>query len=294
MTNKKQALPENLNNRKTWVTSVAPLSNQTHPSDESRMRTTICFDTRNGAPSIFLPPDMAQLQPRSLRYLHAFAEANKLQIVEDRRRVFVQPDNEKRRTTTPVIAKALAELLNQLGLPGKVRNLSTPHRLAADSAHIPIDELIRMAAYATPQAKHVVINPGRHMLDIVNGDASQIDAYGCKMISEFANTVLSLFQSPGLRGVGYSTGKQYVMHVCLAGGAANDTSMWADFHTFTRADFQFKLFQSTDAQNDLGLLFATYYLDLAGAPAPWWLNSWADSALKMNSSNEPYFLKRAS
>jgi hypothetical protein len=80
----------------------------------------------------------------------------------------------------------------------------------------------------------------------------------------------------------------------MAGGTATNTAMWADFRTFTRTDFQFRLFQSSDIDQDLGLFFATFYLDLADTPAPWWLNTWADSALRMPADNEPYFLQRAS
>ena len=290
---KKENIPT-VSSEELWVCALAKLGRSTLPSSESRMRTMISCDVRKGKQSIFVPPDMSELQPRSLRYLHAFARHHDLRLVEDRRRVSVRPFNEKRNRTAPVIAKGLSELLKQLGLPGDIRSPSTPHRLAADSTHIPIDRLIRMAAFSAPQAKRVIVEPNRSLLDILNGKSAPINAFGCKLISEDISTVLSHFSSPTFRGIGYSAGKQYIMHVCLAGGRITDPALWADFHTLTRTDFQFQLFQAKDVRNDLGLFYATFYIDLTGTPTPWWLNSWPDRQFPLYGGNGQAMLRLAS
>lgn len=276
-----------------WVVPLAGLFAKTQQSPESRMRTMVSCDIRSGRQSIYVPPDMAELQPRSLRYLHVFARQHDLQLVEDRRRVAVQPVREKRNSTSPVIAKALGQLLQQLGMPGDVRALSSPHRLGADSQHISISRLIRMAAFAAPKAKHAQVLPNRSLIDVLDNDHQAINAYGCKLVSADSSTVLSHFDSPNFRAIGYSAGKQYVIHVCMAGGPLSDPSLWASFHTLTRADFQFQLFNAQNPRDDMGLFYATFYLDVSQTPSPWWLNTWADTRLVADASSEPVLLKRA-
>ncbi|MFK7996233.1 MAG: hypothetical protein AB8B87_18995 [Granulosicoccus sp.] len=277
-----------------WITSLAQLAKETQQSPESRIRTMISCDILSGKPSIYVPPDMAELQPDSLRYLHTFARQNNLQLVEDRRRVSVQPINEKRNTVSPIIAKAISELLQQLGMPGDARNLSKPHRLSADSQHININNLIRMAAHAAPKAKRVRVQPNRRLVDVLGGDSQPIEAYGSKLTTADTRTILSHFDSPHFHAIGYSAGRQYVMHVCVAGGQLANPTLWSDFHTMTRTDFQFQLFSAPEPKQDLGLIYATFYLDLADSPAPWWLNSRVDSLLVANTLDEPTRLKHAS
>ena len=206
----------------------------------------------------------------------------------------VRPLTEKRGQTASVIAKGLGELLKQLGMPGDTRSLSVPHRLAAESTHIPINKLIRTAAYSAQQAKHVAVKPNRSLLDVLNGNSEPIHAYGCKLVCEDTSTILSHFDSPGFRGIGYSAGKQYVMHVCLAGGPITKPELWAEFHTLTRTDFQFQLFQSKDDKHDLGLFYATFYIDLSETPVPWWLSTWSEGRLSGYGADNPMFYKRAS
>lgn len=257
------------------------------------MRTMISCDVRSGKPSIYVPPDMAELQPRSLRYLHVFARRHDLQLVEDRRRVAIQPVHEKRGRSEPALAKALGELLRQLGMPGNARSQSNPHRLSADSQHISISRLIRMAAFAAPKAKAVQVEPNRPLTEVLDNSDKPINAYGCKLVSADANTVLSHFESPHFRAIGYSAGKQYIMHVCMAGGPLSDPEMWANFHTLTRSDFQFQLFNAHNPKNDLGLFYATFYLDVSNAPAPWWLTTWTDTRIAAITGDQPPLLRKA-
>ncbi len=253
----------------------------------------VCCDVRSGKPSIYVPPDMAELQPRSLRYLHAFARTHDLQLVEDRRRISVQPLHDKRNQSSPAIARALGELLQQLGMPGAVRTQSAPHRLGADSPHISIDRLVQMANVACPKSKRTAIPPNRTLIDILDDSDAPITAFGCKLMTADTSTVLSHFDSDRFRAIGYSAGKQYVMHVCLAGGTMSDPSLWASFRTLTRTDFQFHLFTAADARDDVGLFYATFYLDVSGAPTPWWQNTWADTRITDIIESEPPLLRRA-
>lgn len=287
-----EALAPPLSLQTTWIDSVASLAHHTSPSAETRTRTMINCDIVAGERSIYIPPDMAELQPDSQRYLHAFAEAHSLQLIEDKRRVTVQPIVEKRNQDSPLIAKALGELLRQLGLPGDIRPQSRPHRLDPDSEHIDIDNLIQMAAFAAPEAKQVSIQANHHLTDLLGDDNQTILAYGSRLMSADINTILTHFVSPEFRVIGYSTGHQYVLHVCLAGGSISNPQIWADFKTLTRTDFRFQLFSAAEIQNDFGLFYATHYLDLAESPAPWWLKR--RSKNQREPESEPTMLKRAS
>ena len=281
-----------------WVHSLARSGRLIQRSRESRMRTMIRCDIRKSKASIYVPPDMSELQRRSLRYLLVFARQHEFQLVEDRRRVAMRyksdPMSEKRSQTTSVLAKGLSELLKQLGMPGEIRSLTVPHRLAAESTHIPINKLIRMAAFSAEQAKHVVIKPNRRLLDVLNGNAVPIHAYGCKVVCDDTSTILTHFDSPGFRGIGYSAGKQYVMHVCLAGGPITKPELWAEFHTLTRTDFQFQLFQSEDGKHDFGLFYATFYIDLSDTPVPWWLSNESKGRLSGSGGDNSMSYQRAS
>lgn len=277
-----------------WITSLAEQTRDTRHSAETRMRTIISCDVRASKQTLYVPPDMAALQPRSLRYLNSFARQHDLQLVEDRRRVSIQNTKDKRAGTAPVVAKALGELLKQLGMPGVARPQSSPHRLGSDSPHIDITKLVRMAAHAAPDAKRIRVQPNRTLAGVLGNNSEAINVYACKLMSADSKTVLSHFDSPKFRALGYSTGKQYVMHVCVGGGALADPELWADFHTLTRCDFRFQLLNAPDPKNDIGLLYATYYFDVAEAPAPWWLNAWADLRSSANENVHVTLLKRAS
>jgi hypothetical protein len=214
---------------------------------------------------------MAELQPESLRYLHVFAKINDLKLVEDRRKVEIQPIIEQRNRKPPMIARGLALLLQQTGIPGSPRTLSTPHRLNADSPHIPITKLIKMAAVSARKSKRVVVLPNRMIVNVLNNDTQPISGFACKLISADNNSILSHFDSPSFRAIGYSAGRQYIMHVCLGGGPMNNPTLWTHLHTLTRTDFRFQLFPGQAQQDDFGLFYATFYFNLAEAPLPWWL-----------------------
>jgi len=279
---------------KLWVQSIADVIRKTDQSAESRMRTMLVCDIKSNKPALYVPPDMAELQPRSLRYLHAFARLHNLTLIEDRRRVEVQPIIEQRDLKPPMIALGLSMLLNQTGAPGAIRTLSNPHRLNADSPHIGIAKLIDMAAFAAPKSKRVVVAPNRMIVNVSDNDTHPISGFACKLSTADTNTVLSHFDSPNFRALGYSAGSQYVMHICLAGGPMKDPSLWAHLHTLTRTDFRFELFPGRKPANDFGLFYATFYLDMAQSPTPWWIESASEPEITQVDVLDSSVEKRAS
>ena len=227
----------------------------------SRLHTTLSCNVRNERPVLFLPPEMGSLQPRSLAYLRAFARRHGFGLIEDRRHVDVQPIVERRDGTPSELALGISLLLKQTGMPGGARTLSNPHRLASDGVHVELDELVRMAARVRERSKRVVLLPNRMIAGATGSDTHPIVARACRVGTADAATVLSQFESPSFRCVGYSTGRQYVMHVFLAGGLAGAPELWTRLHTLTHTDFRFRLFPGERPAHDFGLLHATFHYD---------------------------------
>ena len=263
--------------RRSWVHSLAEIIRQTDDIEESRMKTMLSCDLTSTKPALYVPPDMAELQPQSLRYLHMFAQLNELRLIEDRRRVEVQPIIEQRDTKPPTIALGLSMLLKQSGMPGLARSLSNPHRLNADSPHIGIARLIQMADFSAADSKRTVMLPNKFIVDVLDNDTQPIAGYACKLVSANATTVLSHFDSPYFRAIGYSAGTQYVVHACLAGGPLHSPELWTHLHTLSRTDFRFQLFPGRKPAHDFGLFYATFYIDLCEAPTAWWINDSAQT-----------------
>lgn len=255
-----------------WVHELAEVIKRTGMAPENRMRTMLSCNIKSSKPSLYVPPDMAELQPRNLRYLHAFAKANDLKLVEDRRRVAITPAVEQRDSAPPMIALGLSMLLKQTGMPGAARSLSKPHRLRPDSPHIGIARLIHMASCSAEAAKRVVLLPNRLMVNVLDNDTQPITGYACKLMASDNTTILSHFDSPRFRAIGYSAGTQYIIHICLAGGPVNKPGLWTHLHTLTRTHFRIELFPGATPSEDFGLLYATFYMDVATAPLPWWLD----------------------
>ncbi|MGQ7845490.1 hypothetical protein ACUNV4_13490 [Granulosicoccus sp. 3-233] len=210
------------------------------------------------------------MHARSTRYIRTFARENGFKLGNDRRNRTVQPLSEQRDRKPPMIALGLSLLLKQTGLPGAARTLSKPHTLSPESEPIPMGDLIRMAAYATPRSKRVVVLPNRILINTLQ-DTQPICAHACKLQHGGQSTILSHFDSPYFRAVGYSSKNQYVVHICLAGGPREHSSLWTRIPTLTNTDFNFQLFPGQKPKDDFGLFYITFYLDLAAAPLPWWL-----------------------
>lgn len=269
--------------RHSWVDPLASIIRRTDDVEESRVKTVLSCDLDSSKPRLYLPPDMAELEPRSLGYLQTFSKNNNLQLVEDRRRASVQPIFENRDKKPPMIALGLSMLLKQTGMPGMARPLSSPHRLNSDSPHIGITKLIQMAAFSADKSKRVVLLPNKFITDVLDNDTQPIRGYACKCTSANSTTILSHFDSPYFRAIGYSAGSQYVAHVCLAGGAQHNPEIWTHLHTLSRTDFRFQLFPAKNPAHDFGLFYATFYMDLKKSPSAWWIDEAFASHAKRQS-----------
>ena len=256
----------------TWVQPLVDIVSMTDLSMETRLRTSLSCDIQARHPTIYWPSDMAELQPRNFRYLQNFAKKNGFKLLEDRRSMDVQPILEKRDRKPAMIALGLSLLMKQTGVPGIARIPSEPHRLNADSRHIGLGKLIQMTAFAAPKSKRVVVLPNRILVNALK-DTQPIAGYACKLNHSSNTTLLSHFDSPYFRSIGYSTGSQYVTHICLAGGLRDSAALWTQLPTLTNTDFKFQLFPAERASDDFGLFYITYYLNMAEAPTPWWLTA---------------------
>jgi len=260
--------------QRTWVQPLSDLINTSNRTAEARLRTPLTCYNKSDAPVLYLPPEEAQVHGRSTRYIRKFARQNGFRLGKDRRSRNVQPISEQRDQKPPMIALGLSLLLKQTGLPGAARTLSKPHALAPDGDLIQLGELIRMAAFATPLAKRVVVLPNRILVNTLQ-NTQPICGYACKLRHEGKSTLLSHFDSPYFRAIGYSTSNQYVVHICLGGGPRQNSSLWTQIPTLTSSEFNFQLFPGSKPEDDFGLFYITFYLDLEAAPKPWWLQDMA-------------------
>ena len=249
----------------------------------ARLRTRLSCSLRARRPMLCLPPEMGALQPENLAWLRGFARRHGFGLAEDRRRangssVEDLPCGDERHGGEPSeLARGIALLLSQAGMPGVSvgegdRPLPTPGHGGADTLDIGLDRLVRMAAHARPRSKRVVLLPNRLLVATTGQDTHPIIAHACRLSTPGGTTVLSQFDSPSLRCLGYASGTQYVVHVLLGGGRAAAPELWTRLHTLTRTDFRFRLFPGAGRTEDFGLFHATFRYDLAsGKDAPWWI-----------------------
>ena len=256
-----------------WIEGLARVIRASAAGSRAAARTSLGCHVDGTRSRLFLPPEMPTLQPASLAWLTRFAAGNGFALVEDRRRRAETPAAERRGEVPPAIALGLGLLMRQTGLPGPVPRLSAPHRLAADAPFVDLPELVAMAASAAPRAKRVTVLPSRPLVDVLGGDTHPVHGYGCRLDSAPARTVLTHFDAPSLKAIGYSSGRQYVMHLLLGGGPAIAPRLWTRPATLARTDVRFRLFRAAkDRRMDFGLLYTTLYLDMAERrPEPWWL-----------------------
>lgn len=257
----------------TWVTAVAQAVKQTQDTAESTLKTNLTSRTINNKSVLFVPADMAEFQPRSLRYLRKFAAVNTLSLIEDRRTIQAQPIIEKRTQKDPMMILGMSMLLKQAGLPGPARSLSEPNRLKPENPFFPITTLIDMAAFSATKAKRIMLPPNRITAKALNNATQAISGYACNIKTDDTTTLLSHFESDNLRAIGYSAGDQFVFHLCLGGGPLLSPSLWSDLKTLQSTDFRFQLFAGKTPADDYGLFYSTLYLDLSQTPVPSWLTT---------------------
>ncbi len=269
-----------------WIHSLAKIIQITDGRAESPLRTILSYDLRDGQPCLFVPPDMATLQPNSLRYLRTFSRQHAFKLIEDRRQVEIQPIIEQRDQSPPQICIGLSSLLKQTGMPGDTRPLSHPHRLNPGSVHVSVQRLINMAAAAFSNSKKVVVLPNSSIVGVLDNSTLPIAAYASKIHTDDLTSILSHFDSPTFRAIGYSAGNQYVMHVFFAGGPLRNPQLWAPLKTLTHTDFRFQLYPGSRPEYDFGLFYSTFYFDLSADPKPWWLNGQAGDDLDIHKNND--------
>ena len=255
-----------------WIEGLAKVMRTGAVRGRPAARTALGCHVDGERSRLFVPPEMPTLQPASLAWLLRFAAGNGFALVEDRRRRDETPFAERRGDASPAAALGLGLLLKQTGLPGPVARLSSPHRHAADGPFVDVPELVAMAASAARRSKRVRVLPNRPLVDVLGGDTRPVDGYACRLDCAPARTVLSHFDAPGLRAVGYSSGRQYMLHLLLGGGPALAPKLWAAPAALARTDVRFRLFPGPEARLDFGLLYSTFHFDMtAQRPAPWWL-----------------------
>jgi|GEM_PF-629247 len=257
---------------RSWVEALADIVRMTHGGTAAAPRAALACDIGPRDHTLFLPPEMRSLQPRGLRWLEALAGSAGLRLSVDKRQNRSSPLIEQRNGQPPLIASGIAGLLQQTGLPGTPARLSLPHRLLADSPLIDLPRLIAMCAHAAPHAKQVVVLPNAQLVDVLHDDTRPIKGFACVLDTRIGPTVLSHFDSPSLRCIGYATGRQYVVHVLLAGGTLHAPSLWTTPQTLARTEPRFRLFHGHRADNDFGLVYTTLYYDMQRhRPKPWWM-----------------------
>jgi len=246
----------------SWINGLSSIMRQCEKHVDPSLRTIITSNSKSGKLALYVPPEMSELQPENLRYLHAMASRNGCTLIEDRRELDMRPLIERRDLKPHKLAAGISELIKQAGMPGPSAQLSSPHRLVPGSPNFTVPELIDMVAATVSRSKRVVMLPTPSLVATTGNETHPISAYGCKLITAEADTTLSFFDSPGFKAIGYVSNSQFVMHVLLGGGPIKAPHIWANYDTMLRNRFRFQLFRSTQPGQDFGLLYSSFFLDI--------------------------------
>lgn len=251
----------------SWINGLSSIMQLSDSRLKSNLRTIVSSDVKNGKLALFVPPEMSELQPDNLRYLHAMASRNGCMLIEDRRTSEIRPLVEQRDLKPHKLTKGISELLKLTGIPGADPKLSQPHRLKPDNQHIPVTVLINMVSATVEKSKKVVVLPTPAMVESTGNETHPISAYACKLVLEDQDVTLSYFDSPGFKAIGYVADSQFVMHVFIGGGPLRSPHIWANTDAMLKNRFRFQLFRSKQPGQDFGLLYNTFYLDIESQQA---------------------------
>jgi len=246
----------------SWINGLSSIMRLSDTRLDPSLKTVISSDVKNGKLALFVPPEMSDLQPENLRYLHALASRNGCMLIEDRRTSEIRPLVEQRDLKPHQLAIGIGELLKQTGMPGSQAKLSSPHRLLQGNPHIDVPDLVDMVSATVSKCKQVVVLPTPAMVETTGNETHPIRAYACKLVTADANLTLSFFDSPGFKAIGYIASNQFVIHVFIGGGSLRSPHIWANFDAMLKNRFRFQLFRSTQPGQDFGLLYNTFYLDI--------------------------------
>lgn len=259
-------------NTDEWIRGLSRVLKFTDQRVRPGLRATLSCKVSDGEPSLFLPPELATLQPDILSYLHALGAANNITLIEDRREIDIQPMTERRSKRPSDLALGVSLLLRQTGLPGPAHCLSKPHVLRPDNPQISLPKLINMAAHVQPGCKKVVFIPNRFLTGDFSEQAKPMTGYACKVITQEEQITISYFNSPDFHAMGYISNDQFVIHVFLAGGPISSPKIWSPFSIMTDSAFRCQVFKSKSAAHHFGILYSTLYIDLEASmeTEPWW------------------------
>jgi len=246
----------------SWISGLSSIMRLSDTRLDPSLRTIISSDVKNSKLALFVPPEMSELQPENLRYLHALASRNGCMLIEDRRNTDIRPLVEQRDLKPHKLSIGIGELLKQAGMPGANPSLSSPHRLTPGSLHFDVPMLIEMVSATVKSSKRVVILPTPAMVESTGNETHPISAHACKLVTAEAEMILSYFDSPGFKAIGYIADNQFVAHVFIGGGPLRSPLIWANFDAMLKNRFRFQLFRSTQPGQDFGLLYNTFYLDI--------------------------------
>jgi len=265
-------VPQYDNEEDAWLIGLNKILDLTDRKERQGFKTNLHCRLVDNRAALFLPPEMAQLQPETLAYLHALGATNNIMLSEDRRKISVQPVVDMRDNRPPDLAVGVSLLLKQTGLPGPAHSLSSPHVLREKNHAIKLPRLIAMAAKLHPRSKKVIFQPNRFLTGNFDQDASPMTGYACKSVCDNHKITLSYFAAPEFRSIGYITGDQFVLHVLLAGGSIKDPQIWSSWDTMTDSNFRCQVYRSPVPGNDFGLLYSTFYIDLEESMEnkDWW------------------------
>lgn len=245
-----------------WISGLSNVLGLADARADSSLRTIISSDVKQDRLALFLPPEMSELQPENLRYLHALASQHGCMLIEDRRNMDIRPIVENRDLKPHKLAIGISQLLKQTGLPGDNIQLSKPHRLNPVNPHLDVVQLIDMAAFTVAKSKRIVLLPNEAMVAATGNETHPISAFACKLTTANTETTLSYFNSPGFKALGYIAGNQFVTHVLIGGGPLRSPQLWSNQESMLKNKFRFQLFRSTYPGQDFGLLYNTFYMDL--------------------------------
>ncbi len=246
----------------SWINGLSSIMRMSDTRLDPSLKTVISSNVKNGKLALFVPPEMSELQPENLRYLHALASRNGCMLIEDRRNTVIRPMVEQRDLKPHKLCMGISELLKQAGMPGPDPIISSPHRLAPGNLHLDVPVLIDMVSASVKSSKRVVILPTPAMVESTGNETHPISAYACKLVTADSEMVLSYFDSPGFKAIGYIADSQFVVHVFIGGGPLRSPHIWANFDAMLKNRFRFQLFRSTQPGQDFGLLYNTFYLDI--------------------------------
>jgi len=255
-----------------WISELSEHLKFTDRQARPGLRATISCRVVDRQPTLFVPAELAQLQPDVLRYLHALGATNNLALIEDRRTVSVDPITERRTSRPTNLALGVSLMLKQTGMPGPAHGLSKPHILRPDNPKIDLPRLINMVAHVKPGSKKVVFVPNRFLTGDFSEKARPMTGYACKVITHDEHLVLSYFHSPDFHAIGYVSNDQFVIHLLLAGGSIRTPKIWSPPSVLTEGSFRCQIIKSKSRAHDFGLMYSTYYIDLEKSmeEESWW------------------------